>query len=159
METNFLAIAVAALFPLAVGYVWYHPKGFGTVWKRVAGLSTEDLQKRNKVKNSLLTLLLSFMIGIMLQYLVIHQLGAMSLTLGDRGVLPSYEVFMDDYGMAFRTIKHGALHGLLSGVFLALPIIAINGLFECRSAKYIFINAGYWTVSLTLMGAVICFWV
>jgi hypothetical protein len=29
-------------------------------------------------------------------------------------------------------------------------------LFERRSWKYIFMNAGYWIVSMMLMGAVIC---
>jgi hypothetical protein len=29
-------------------------------------------------------------------------------------------------------------------------------LFERRSWKYIFINAGYWILTLTLMGGIIC---
>lgn len=156
---NFLAIAVAAFSTLLVGFIWYHPKVFGTVWMRTAGLSEEDLKKGNMLKIFGLTLILSFLIGTVLQFLVIHQTGAMSLTQGDLGILPSYQLFMDDYGMAFRTFKHGGFHGFLTGLFFALPIIAINGLFEHKSAKYVFINAGFWVVSLTLMGGIICGWV
>ena len=47
---------------------------------------------------------------------------------------------MADYGDAFRTFKHGALHGTIAGIFIALPIIGTNALFERKSAKYIFIN-------------------
>lgn len=71
---------------------------------------------------------------------------------------PSYAAFLADYGNEFRTFKHGALHGFMSGLFLALPITAINGLFEQKSWKYILVNAGYWIVSMTIMGAIICGW-
>ena len=69
---------------------------------------------------------------------------------------PSYEAFMADYGGAFRTFKHGALHGTMAGVLIALPIIGTNALFDRKSAKYIFINAGYWIVTLAVMGAILC---
>ena len=159
MEMNFLALAVAAVSTLLVGFIWYHPKVFGTAWMKAAGLTEEDLKKGNMLKIFGLTLILSFMIATVLQMLTIHQMGAMSLTKGDLGELPSYKAFMDDYGTVFRTFKHGAFHGFLTGLFFALPIIAITGLFEHKSAKYIFINSGYWIVSLTLMGAIICGWV
>ncbi|WP_367277991.1 DUF1761 domain-containing protein [Flavobacterium sp.] len=65
---------------------------------------------------------------------------------------------MADYGETFRTYKHGALHGFIAGLFIALPLISINGLFEQKSWKYMAIQAGYWTVILTIMGAIICGW-
>ncbi len=160
MEMNYLAITVAAFSTLVVGFVWYHPKVFGTVWMREAGLTEEQLKKGNMIKIFGLTLILSFMIAIVVILLSVHQMGAMSLVGGDPSqALPSYRVFMDDYGMAFRTYKHGAFHGFLAGLFFALPLVAINGLFEHRSAKYIFVNSGYWIVTLTIMGTIICGWV
>lgn len=56
---------------------------------------------------------------------------------------PSYIKFMADYGTAFRTFKHETLHGLLTGLFLALPIIGTNALFEKRSFKYTLITGGF----------------
>lgn len=159
MEMNFLAMAVAAFSSLIVGFIWYHPKVFGTAWMQAADLTEEQLKKGNMLKIFGLTLILSFMIATVVQLLTIHQMGAMSLTKGELGELPSYKVFMDDYGTAFRTFKHGAFHGLLTGIFFALPIIAITGLFEHKSAKYIFINAGYWIVTITIMSTIICGWV
>ena len=73
-------------------------------------------------------------------------------------VKPSFTAFMTDYGMAFRTAKHGALHGTLTGLFFAFPMIAISSLFERKSWKYIFIHAGFWTVSLMIIGAIVCGW-
>jgi hypothetical protein len=100
------------------------------------------------------------MIAMIMQVLTIHQFGAIGMVGGDpTKALPSYNAFMADYGTVFRTFKHGALHGFMSGLFFALPVIAINGLFERKSWKYIFIHAGYWIVSLTIMGAIVCGWV
>jgi hypothetical protein len=64
--------------------------------------------------------------------------------------------FMEKYGNNFRTFKHGALHGFIGGVLMALPIVSINALFEMKGFKYIAINAGYFIVGMTLMGGVIC---
>jgi hypothetical protein len=66
--------------------------------------------------------------------------------------------FMQQYGGNFRTFKHGALHGVLGGVFMVLPILAVNALYERKSWKYIFINVGFWTACLTLMGGIISAW-
>ncbi len=158
---NFLAIAVASLTTLVVGFVWYHPKVFGTVWIREAGLTEEELKKGNIFKIFGLTVILSLMMTVVIMALAVHQTGAYAMIGGavTDETLPSFRVFMDDYGTKFRTFKHGALHGLIAGLFFALPLVAINGLFEHRSAKYIFVNAGYWIVTLTLMGSIVCGWV
>jgi hypothetical protein len=159
MEMNFLAILVAAISALVIGFIWYNPKVFGNAWMQAAGLTEEQIKGGNMVKILSLALLFSFMLAFLLTGIVIHQYGAISLVGGDPSkALPSYAAFMADYGDAFRTYKHGALHGFISGLFLALPIIGINALFERKSAKYIFINSGYWIVTLTVMGAIICGW-
>ena len=161
MDINFLAMIVAALVTLVIGFVWYHPKVFGTVWMKSAGLTEEQLKSGNMIKVFGLTILLSLMITLILQALTIHQSGAYGMVGGviDENTLPSFQAFMDDYGTAFRTFKHGALHGFIAGLFFALPINAINGLFERKSAKYIFVNSGYWIVTLTIMGSIVCGWV
>lgn len=159
MEMNFLAIIAAAISALIVGFIWYNPKVFGNAWMQAAGLTEDQIKGGNMAKILSLALLFAFMLSFLMTGIVIHQNGATSLVGGDPSrALPSYAAFMADYGDAFRTFKHGALHGFISGIFLALPIIGINGLFERKSAKYIFINSGYWIVSLTIMGAIICGW-
>jgi hypothetical protein len=44
----------------------------------------------------------------------------------------------------------------MAGLFIAMPVLAINSMFENKGFKYNAINAGYWIVSMTLMGGVIC---
>ncbi|WP_027138077.1 DUF1761 domain-containing protein [Gaetbulibacter saemankumensis] len=159
MEFNFLAIIAAALSALVVGFIWYNPKVFGNAWMQAADMTEEKMKGANMAKIFALALLFAFLLSIALPGIVIHQMGALSMVGGDpTSALPSYEVFIADYGDAFRTFKHGAFHGVLSGVFIALPILGTNALFERKGAKYIFINSGYWIVTLGIMGAIICGW-
>ncbi|HEX9825092.1 MAG TPA: DUF1761 domain-containing protein [Flavobacteriaceae bacterium] len=159
MEFNILAILVAAVSALVVGFIWYNPKVFGNAWMKAAGLSEEQLKGSNMAKIFALALLFAILLAFSLQGMTIHQMGAFSMVGGDvENALPSYQAFMDDYGDAFRTFKHGALHGVLTGIFIALPLIGTNALFERKGAKYIFINSGYWVVTFGIMGAIICGW-
>ena len=61
-------------------------------------------------------------------------------------------------GEEFHTFQHGAFHGALAGLTFALPILGIPALFERRSMTYILIHAGYWVLTLALMGGVLCLW-
>lgn len=160
MEINFLAILAAAVSALVVGFIWYSPKVFGNAWMKAAGMTEEQVKGGNMAKIFSLALLFAFLLAFAMQFLTIHQTGAMGMIGGDvDNALPSFAAFMDDYGNAFRTFKHGALHGTIAGIFIALPIIGTNALFERKSAKYIFINSGYWIVTLAIMGSIVCGWV
>jgi hypothetical protein len=145
MEINFLAIILAAFSTLLVGFVWYHPKVFGTIWMKEANLTEGKMKDSNMVFIFCMAVFYAFLIGITLQFLTIHQWGAVSMVGGDIATAKaSYGVFMADYGTAFRTFKHGVLHGFMAGLFMALPIIGTNALFERKSWRYTLINGGFW---------------
>ncbi|MEO7979065.1 DUF1761 domain-containing protein [Flavobacterium sp.] len=159
MEINPFALLASALVTLVIGFIWYNPKVFGNVWMRENNLTQEELRKGNMLKIFGLTYIFSLMITMIEMGLTIHQSGAVGMVGGPpliESAKPSFNAFMADYGMAYRTFKHGALHGFMSGLFFAFPIFGITGLFEKKSWKYIFVNAGYWIVTLTLMGGIIC---
>lgn len=163
MEFNFGILIVAALVPMVIGFVWYGPL-FGKAWMGEMGFTEESLKSANMFVIMGLSLVLSFMLALIVQMLVIHQYGVLG-TLMPPGAselsgesLQLYNDIMAKHGDAYRNFKHGTLHGALSGVFFALPILGIQALFERKSAKYIFINVGYWVLTLALMGGIICQW-
>ncbi|HBD27114.1 DUF1761 domain-containing protein [Flavobacterium sp.] len=159
MEINFLAVLVAALSSFVVGFVWYNPKVFGTIWMNEIGMTEEKAKQGNMAKIFGLTFVFAFMLAFFMQPLTIHQFSVMGLVGGDVAhAEPSYAAFMADYGDAFRSFKHGALHGLMAGLFIALPVVATNCLFEQKSFRYAAITSGYWIVVMTIMGAIICGW-
>ena len=157
MNINFLALLLAALSSLVVGFIWYNPKVFGNIWMKETGITQEDGKGKNMIAIFAMSIFYAFLISFLLQMLVIHQFGALGMVGGDdTKALPSYAAFMADYGTAFRTFKHGALHGFMTGLFLALPVIGTNALYEGRSWKYVLVTGGYWVVTCMIMGAIIC---
>jgi hypothetical protein len=159
MGINFLALLVAAFSTLVVGFIWYNPKVFGTIWMKESGMTEEKMKGGNMLMIFVVSFIYAFFISFVLQYLTIHQTGALGMVGGDATIAkPSYAAFMTDYGMAFRTFKHGALHGFMAGLFLALPVIGTNALYERRSFKYTLVTGGFWIVCFMIMGGIICAW-
>ncbi len=153
---------VGAIVPLLTGFVWYHPKVFGNIWMKETGIDPEK-PSGNMMVIFGVTALLGFFISFLMTPMVIHQAGLHSMMLGVEGINdPSTEIggimkkLMDTYGNNFRTFKHGVLHGVIVGLLFVTPIMAINALFDRKSWKYIMINAGYWTLTLALIGGLVC---
>ena len=157
MEINYYSLILAALSTLVIGFVWYHPKVFGTIWMKESGTTQEKIKGGNMLVLLGTSLVYAFFISIILQFIVIHQFSALSMTGGNASkALPSYAAFMKDYGSTFRTFKHGALHGFLTGLFMILPVIGTNAVYERRSFKYTLVTGGFWIVCFTVMGGIIC---
>ncbi|HEX8268961.1 MAG TPA: DUF1761 domain-containing protein [Flavobacterium sp.] len=160
MEINFLAVLGAALSTLVVGFIWYHPNVFGTVWMRESGTTEDKMKGSNMAILFGMSIFYALLMAMIIMTIVNHQFGALGLVGGDPALAkPSYAAFMADYGDAYRTFKHGMLHGFMSGLFLALPITGTNALYERRSWKYTLIAGGFWVVCFTLMGGILCAWV
>ena len=165
MMPNMLFVALAALVPMIMGFIYYNPKLFGNAWMKAAHVTEEQIKAGNKGKIFGVALILSFLLSFFLFQLVVHQTDYYSILINEEGfgvegseIMNTIAAFMDTYGGHFRTFKHGALHGSLVGFFIGLPIIMINGLFETKSLKYGFINAFYWIITLGIMGGILCQW-
>ena len=163
MNINFAIILVAALVPMILGFIWYNPKVLGNAWKDAAGITDEKMKGANMALIFGLSFFLSFLLAMSVQFMVIHQYSIYSILANEPGIRePDSEIglwikdFMSKYGSNFRTFKHGAFHGTLAGIMIALPILGTNALFERKGFKYIAINVGYWIVCLALMGGIIC---
>lgn len=156
MTPNFLALCLASLSSLVVGFIWYNPKVFGNVWMRESGMTEEKAKGMNMAVTFGVSLIYAFFIAFTLQWLVIHQWGVFSTVGGDVNN-ESFKAFMtEENANAFRTFKHGMLHGFLAGLFFALPVLGTSALYERRSFKYTFVTGGYWVVTAMIMGGIIC---
>lgn len=137
---NWLAVLVAGISSFVLGGVWYSPALFGKAWMSENRLTVQDVQQGNKGKifglSFIFSLIMAANLGMFLADSPAH--------------CPA--------GCAQRTdIVWGTIAGLLAGVW-AFSAIAIVGLFEHKTARYIFINGGYIMVALGLMGAIIGAW-
>lgn len=165
MEINWIILLLAALVPMVIGFLWYNPKTFGTAWMKATGMTEEKAKGANMGVIFALTFLFSFFIAFALQSIVIHQYGMFATLVNEPGfneagseVSNYFNDFMAKYGNNFRTFKHGMLHGTLTGIMIALPVIAINAMFERKGFRYIAINAVFFIVCMMLMGGILCQW-
>jgi len=109
-----------------------------------SGMTEEKAKTMNPVKTYGLTLVMAFLIAFFIWPMVLSGGGPGELAHGP--------------GSPFMTFKHGALHGSMLGLLVAMPVFATNALFEQKSFKYVAINAGYWIVTMALMGGIINAW-
>lgn len=165
MNVQWLVLLGAGCIPLLTGFIWYHPKVFGNAWMAVSGMTEEKARQGNMARVMGLTLVMGIILALSMISLTIHQSHMMSTLVnlpgfGEPGseVELYYQDFVSRYGSEFRTFKHGAFHGFLSGLLIGLPILGVNAMFEQRGWKYIAINVGYWAVTMALMGGVVCAW-
>jgi multisubunit Na+/H+ antiporter MnhB subunit len=132
---NFLAILVGGLLAWGFGSLWYSPLLFSKAWQTESGMSDDDLKNANMVKifggSFALMLVMSFGMAILL-----------------RGHEDPSEV----------TFQTGLMHGLYVGLMFVATSIGINQLYQRKSLKLFFIDAGYQVIMLMIMGAVIGAW-
>lgn len=166
---NPIAIVVAALVPITLGFIWYHPKVFGSTWIKHAGMTAEKMKSGNKAVIFGLAFLFSLMLAMAMNTIAYHDAfikGALYY-ITDRTMNPDPEsqagkwldYYMTNLSASNRTFQHGAFHGFfIAGVFITLPIMATNALFERKSFKYVAVNTAYWMLCLTVMGAIVAAW-
>jgi len=164
MDVKFWVVLVAAIIPMITGFIWYNPKIFGKAWQTEAGMTEDKMKGANMAKIFGLAYLLSVLMASAMLSITIHQFGVFSMLATDPKAVMDFSTevgalfkgIMEKYGTNFRTFKHGAFHGVLSSLFIALPILGTNALFERKSFKYVAINVGYWMLTMALMGGVVC---
>ncbi len=142
IEFNWIAHVVAALSTLVVGFLWYAPFSFQNAWMKSSGVTQEQMEGANMG--------IIFGLAVVFAFLITIPLGFVMLT-HTLECSPAY----DPTSFSFA---HGAFHGAIMGLFVALPVLATNALFERKNWTYILINAGYWVVCISIMGGIIFAW-
>lgn len=168
MEINLIAIVVAALVPMALGFIWYHEKVFGKTWMNAAGMTEEKMKNGNMALIFGLSFVFSIMLAMEMNSVAIHDAFIYGATYyaTDRTMQPEpgsalaqwVEYYQNNLAASNHTFKHGSFHGMLFGIFLVLPVFATNALFERKSFKYVAVNVAYWIVCLAIMGGIMAAW-
>jgi len=130
---NYLAVVVAALAAFILGWLWYMPL-FGKVWREARGITDQMAAEGQKdmgktmAVTAVCTLMMAWVVGIFAAYT--HLLTWMQ--------------------------------GLKLGVACWFGFALTYGLFETMSSRrkmaVLYIDAGYWLVSLVIIGVVVSVW-
>jgi len=129
-EVNWLAVLVAGGTFFALGAVWYSLL-FGKTWAKLVNIDWEN-PGGNMGLIFGLTLVLELLAST-----------AMAILIRDSG-----------FGG-----WNGGLHvGLIAGIGVALPVIAINNLYQRRSGALTAIDAGHMGLGLAIAGTILGAW-
>jgi hypothetical protein len=158
MQLNYWLILATGLIPIVIGFFWYNPKVFGQKWMDTVGITEESMKGANMPLIFILSYLFGCMLSLALHVTVIHQMGLVSSLEGDKTPETAAYIknYLDNYGTRFRYFRHGVIHGVITAIFVALPVIGVNALWNRKNAKYVFIHVGYWIVCMGLIGGVLC---
>lgn len=128
---NHLAVLVAALSCFMLGGAWYAPGVFGRAWMRECGFTAELLQKQGGMGRIFAT-------SFVLEYVMAYNLAAF---LGPKA-----------------SLTFGLFAGAAAGIGWVALAFGVTYLFERKSLKLFFINAGYHAVAFILMGGILGAW-
>lgn len=124
----YLEILIGGVAAFLLGFAWYTVL-FGKIWQAETGITEEQAQKGVAMTHGLAFLMMCIM-SFNINYIIgFHEL-------------------------AEQTFTHGAFHGFLAAVFLAVPAVAINYLYQKKSLKLFLIDAGYVLAFCALSGGV-----
>jgi len=129
-EVNWIAVVVATIAAFLLGGAWYSKKMFGRKWMQEIGLTDESIDQSHMARTFGTTFVLQFIAATALA------------------------VFLGSDSSWSSGLRSGALIGLL---WIATAY-GITYLFEQRSMRLFFINAGYYVVLFSIMGAVLGGW-
>ncbi len=131
ISLNYLAILVAAVSTFVLGGLWYSPALFGRAWMQEMGFTEESLKAKGDVGRIM-------GVSVVLELIMAFNLAAF---IGARA-----------------SLKFGLLAGAAAGVGWVALALGVTYLFERKSLRLFFINAGYHAVAFTVMGGILGAW-
>lgn len=128
---NWVAVVIAAVASMVIGFVWYGPL-FGKPWIKLMGMSKSDIKRAKSA-------------GMSLQYGV-SLIGSLAMAF----VLSYFLLFMGT-----NSLVTAAMVGFWAWLGFVAPIQMTEVLFGGKSLPLFLINTGYQLVNLVAMGAII----
>ena len=131
LPINWLAVLVAAIIRMAVGFAWYSPPLFLKPWQAVTGVTPESMRAG---------------LG---KAMVVDVIGSLIMSFALANII---------VGAGITDWLNGALAGFWVWLgFMATLMVSLWG-YENRSLKLIAINLGNNLIALVLMGALLAVW-
>lgn len=136
VPVNWLAVIVAAIANMAIGFAWYSDGLFGKHWRKLSGVS-----EGKPTQDWMIKMMVLGMAGALLTaYVLSHDTAFAQSYLGTTGV------------------ALGAMTGFWNWLGFMFPISLSGYLYEKKPIELVCINTGFWLVSTVVMGIIIAVW-
>lgn len=134
IAVNYLAVLGAGVSAVVIGALWYGPL-FQKPWMRLAGLTTESM--KSMALSPLMAMVGGFIISLLIAYVLSYAVVFVTAYTGTAGLFAGAEV------------------GFWTWLGFLVPATSGAYLWEGKSPKLWVLNAGYYLVSLLVMGALL----
>lgn len=131
VDVNYVAVIVAAVLQMVLGFLWYGPL-FGKTWMGFMKITPGKVSQQVMVRTYAWTAVMSLITAYVLSLLV-------------------------DY-MGAKSVGAGLAAAFWPWLGFVVPVTASSLLYENRPFGLWVLNAGYQLVSLALMGALLAAW-
>jgi hypothetical protein len=135
ISINYLAVLVASIASMIVGFLWYSPILFGKQWAKLNGYTEKSLKAEQKKMSKLYGF--SFLAILLMAYILSHVISLSN----------------NYYG--FGMLQTGLTSAFFMWLGFVMPIQFTSQLFGREEWKLFFIDTGYQLASLTVMGVII----
>lgn len=139
VQVNYLAVLLAGVASMVVGFVWYSPMLFGKEWAKLMGFTNESIKKAQKEMGKWYTV--SFVLALVTGYVLSH---VMTMAMNFFNYSP---------------VSTGLTSAFWMWLGFIMPVQATGVIFGKDKGKgewKVFgINTGYQLVSLLVMGVVL----
>jgi hypothetical protein len=131
VHVNYLAVFVAALANYLIATVWYAVV-FGSLWKKLTGIS--------EMKPVPMNMVIVFIGSLVMSFVLVHSI-----------------VFGNSY-VGTSGVSGGLMGGFFSWLGFITPVTLTNVIYEKRSWKLWLLDNSFWLVSLLVMGSILSVW-
>ncbi len=135
-SVNVLAVVVASIAGMAIGFVWYSPLAFGKTWMKLMGKSAKDMESEKKKSNMPMTMGVGFISTLVMAYVL--------------------SLFIQYMGAS--TPVQGAMTAFWAWLGFVATVTLSSVLWEGKPVKLYILNAAHYLVALLVMGAIIAAW-
>lgn len=142
VPVNYLAIIVSAVAAMVLGFLWFGPL-FGKEWIRLMGIPDEKVaeMKAKGMKSMASTYAFQAAGALLMAFVLAHAL-----------------IFASTYLKA-EGISAGLQAGFWNWLGFVAPVTLGSVLWEGKPWKLWVLNAGYYLVTLLVMGVILALWV
>jgi len=135
VEVNYLAVLLAGVVSMGVGFLWYSPLMFAKPWMKLMGYTKETMAKDQKKMGGMYAL--SFVGSLVMAYVLSH---VMTLS---------------EHFFGYAPVMAGLTTAFWSWIGFVAPVQMTDVIFGGKKWNLFYINTGYQLASLLAMGVVL----
>ncbi len=135
IQVNYIALLIAGIAAMAVGFLWYGPMLFGKPWMKLMGYTKESMEKAKKEMGKMYAI--SFVLTLLMAYVLSHV------------------ITLSSNFFHYDRLTTGLTTAFWMWLGFVMPVQATDVLFGGKKWKLFAINTGYQLVSLLVMGVVL----